>query len=255
MDDNTDNIEITQDEIEKALSSILDISQEEAVEYISKAKKDVEEKEESEENEEGDEKGEENEDDMEKAYLKGKKEYDDMEKACADKKSMIEAMQAKMKGKMKKSETEDLGKKEQVDSLVKSITDNVKKSFEEDLNTKGKENEELKKSINEMGTQMEDLKKSMTDFLNTPQGGRGYVSESQIINKGETITEGGKQIVNINDKNTIIKSIESLMEKETDAGVNQRYEDEIFNLESGNVPPSKETLTGIMKADNIVFKS
>jgi len=207
-------------DLEKALS---DFFSEEEMEEILKAKK----ADEDEMEEEGEDVSE--EEDEEKAnYDKLKKAYDKKSKELDE---MIAKMEGMKKG-VKKSEDEDINKSEKED-LIKSIT------------AKLAENDELKKSIEDLSEKLSSVENIVKAIGETPAGRRAMVSQSEVLEKGGTGSNGKE--ISIRDKKFIEKALSDMSEKDS------KYENALLRLNAGGAMPNAEILKAIEIEKGISF--
>lgn len=191
MSEETKDLEISQDAINKALET-LGISAKE--ENIQKSEENEEKKESEEKTEEVKKSEDGDEDDVEKAYKKAGDELAELEKACSMKKSEMEEMDKKRK----KSPNDPLQKSES-DDLIKGIQDLFTNKLNETISAvttlykaSQKEKDELKKSLEESNETLGKLSELVGIMANQSMG-RKSILTAKAIEKSQGNDLGGTE--------------------------------------------------------------
>lgn len=259
MSEQNKDLEISQDDIKKALD-ILGISSD-----IEKAEKDKEETEEKEEEDESKEENksqskekeeseEDDDDEVEKAYKKAGDELAELEKACSMKKSEMEEMDKKRK-------------KSPVDPIQKSESDNLIKGLQTSFNSKmdetisaistlykasQKENDELRKSLSESNQTLGKLNELVTIMANQSMGRKSFLTAKAIEkSQGNDLggTEGKEVISKSRDRAKLDQILLDLSNVEK-GEINMFYADAatLYNT-SGTLTKAQES--DLLKSHNI----
>lgn len=239
MAEEKNNVEQLDDNLIKALQTVLSKSD---FDEFMKGRK-TEEKEEPKEEEK-----EENEEEvLEKAYQKACGEYSEMKKSLKAKKSELEkAYPGKFKDEEEKEEKVE--KSQEVD-LVKAFGEAL------DIKLKGinEQNTELIKSLTDIKEE-NSLLKAKIDEIGSQRPGMKTVTKHSFIEKGEKdeLTDSeGKTVLSVSRNKKMVENLlDEAMEKAESPNIKKSLGDTLMNYNSGNSPISQEVATYLYKNHN-----
>ena len=174
--------------------------------------------------------------DEKEAKAKQKEMDDEAEKSLKAKEDLEKSLQSTLeelkniKGKLNKLNPKVEKSEIASDELVKSFnakTDGLEKSF-------GELKEEFTASLSDITKSLGELKASIETIGENSKGMKGHQFSNFIQKGGETRTEDGKTIVSIKDKDTLIKSLNTLYDK-SEGSEKESLGSSLMNLEGSGI--------------------